>query len=77
MKIDDLKNITWLIENDGEISIGRIGSISCAAVATDGNSMLASVVKRSNESISQMLFRLDEAIDKAWNEDVYLDEINE
>jgi CRISPR/Cas system CSM-associated protein Csm2 small subunit len=38
---------------------------------------LAAVVKRPDESISELLTRLDEAIQKAWDEDVYIDEVNQ
>lgn len=29
-------HIEWLVDGEGEITIGRVGSIRCAAVASDG-----------------------------------------
>ena len=37
--IESFKNIVWLIENDGYLSIGREGPYPCAAVATDEHNM--------------------------------------
>lgn len=45
MKIEEVKNIAWLVENGGNLSIGSIGPIPCAAVASDEDSMLAAAVK--------------------------------
>jgi predicted RNase H-like HicB family nuclease len=39
--------------------------------------MLAQLVRRDGESLMDLLQRLDEAIDKAVNEETYTDEINE
>lgn len=74
--IDDLENLVWLVENDGEVSIGRIGPVRCAAVACDEDSQLAALAKQPDESFSGLLARLDAAIQKAWDEDIYTDEIN-
>ena len=77
MKIDEMKNITWLVENGGDLSIGSIGSIPCAAVASDEHSMLAAVAKRPEETLTELLLRLDTAIENAWNGQEFLDEINQ
>ena len=50
--------------------------MSCAAVASDEHNQLA-VARKPGESIFSLLARLDEAIDKAWNEESYVDEIND
>ena len=76
MDIDSLKNIVWLAENEGQVSIGSIGPCSCVAVATDEHNQLAALVKRPNESLGELLLRLDEALEKAWEEEVFTDEIN-
>jgi hypothetical protein len=76
VKIDEMKNIVWLVENGGDLSIGSIGPIPCAAVASDEDSMLAAAVKRPGESLTELLLRVDAAIDKALNDQEYLDEIN-
>jgi hypothetical protein len=68
--------IEWLVDGEGEITIGRLGTIRCAAVASDGHNALAMLVRRSNESLHDLLSRLDEAIRLAVEEDEYTDEIN-
>lgn len=36
-----LKNVDWLISNGGEISLGAVGPVECAAVASDESDCLA------------------------------------
>lgn len=76
MNIEELENIIWLVENGGEFTIGSVGPYECAAVANDEDNMLAAAVRRQNESISELLVRVDASIEKAWDEVVYLDELN-
>ena len=76
MDIDDLENLIWLIENQGEIVIGSIGPAPCAAVASDKYSQLAALIKKPNETVGELLLRLDLAIQKADEEEIYIDEIN-
>ena len=38
---------------------------------------LAILVKGKKESIAELLFRLDLAVQKAWDEEIFTDEINE
>jgi hypothetical protein len=71
-----LPNTRFLIENGGNIQLGSIGPIACAAVATDEGSMLAALVRRPGESLDALLLRLEDALDRALNEDEYIDEIN-
>ena len=61
---------------DGNISIGRIAPIPCAAVATVERNMLAALVRRTDESFLELMQRLDEAIRKAFEEQHFTDEIN-
>jgi len=68
--------IEWLVNGEGEITIGRVGSIRCAAVASDGHNALAMLVRRREESLHDLLARLDEAIRLAVEEDEYTDEVN-
>jgi hypothetical protein len=68
-------NIAELI-NDGEITVGVLRPVGCVAVASDGHNALAMLVRRKNETLLQLLTRLDQAIAKAYNEDIYTDEIN-
>jgi len=71
-----LKNIRFLIDGNGGITIGRIGPIHCAAVASDEDRQLAALVRAPGESFERLLERLDAAIEKAVEEDEYIDEIN-
>jgi hypothetical protein len=70
-----LPNIAQLISY-GEITIGVLDPVGCVAVATDGHSSLAMLMRRPGETFAQLLTRLDQAIDKAFTEDIYTDEIN-
>lgn len=70
------KNIDALVKGNGDITIGRVGPVRCAAVAADGDQQLAMLVRRPRESLEELLDRLDMAIGKAWDEEEYVDEIN-
>ena len=74
--VDALQNIVELIDNGGQISIGGIHPIPCAAVANDDHQALAMLQRRRGESLHQLLVRLDAAIATAWNEERFIDEIN-
>jgi hypothetical protein len=70
------ENIESLVNGEGDITIGRVGRIRCAATAADRHNALAMLVRRPNESLEDLLSRLDEAIRLADEEGVYTDEIN-
>ena len=76
LSLDALQNIVELIDSGGQISIGGIHPISCAAVANDDHQALAMLQRRRRESLHQLLVRLDAAIATAWNEERFIDEIN-
>lgn len=69
-------NIQGLIDNGGNISIGKIPPVSCAAVAVIERNMLAALRRRNNENLIALLDRLDQAIEKAIDEEIFTDEIN-
>jgi len=71
-----LSNIADLIDHGGQISIGGIGPIKCAAVATDEDQCLAMLQRRPGETLQQLLERLDAAIDTAITTEQMIDEIN-
>jgi hypothetical protein len=75
-KLTRFRNIEELVNGNGDITIGRIGPVRCAATAADRDQQLAMLVRRPKESLEQLLDRLDMAIGKAWNEQEYIDEIN-
>ncbi len=60
----------------GEITVGVQHSVGCVATATDGHNCLAMLVRGQRETLVQLLTRLDQAIDKALTDDVYIDEVN-
>lgn len=64
------------IGNDGQLSIGRIGPIACAAVASDEDQMYVALVRRGGESFTELLTRLDTALAGALDNDTFVDEIN-
>jgi hypothetical protein len=69
-------NIDELINNGGNVSIGNIPPVPCAAVAADEGNMLAALRRREGEPLIDLLSRLDDAIGKAFDEEIYTDEIN-
>jgi hypothetical protein len=70
-----LPNIEDLISY-GDITVGMLHPIGCVATAADEDRCLAMLVRRRGETLCQLLTRLDRAIDKAVNQDVFTDEIN-
>jgi hypothetical protein len=60
----------------GEIMVGNKHPIGGVAVASDENNALAMLVRRDRETLAQLLSRLDQAVAKALDEDIYTDEIN-
>ena len=71
-----LPNIAELIDSGGQISVGAIGPISCAAVANDEGQCLAMLQRRAGETLQQLLERLDAAIETAITTEQMIDEIN-
>jgi hypothetical protein len=66
-----------LVKGGGDVTIGRIGPVPCAAAASDGDQSLAMLVCRPRESLEELLDRLNSAIGKAWDDEEYIDVINE
>jgi len=71
-----LANIEFLIDGNGDITIGRVGPIPCVASASDEDQCLAMLVRRPGESLADLLQRLDAAIEDACENGVYIDEVN-
>jgi hypothetical protein len=70
-----LPNIVQLIAY-GDITVGHQRPIGCIATACDEDQCLAMLVRRKGESLLQLLTRLDKAIAKAYEENLFTDEIN-
>ena len=71
-----MPNIEFLIDGNGEITIGAIASIPCAATAADEDQCLAMLVRRDGETLGQLLVRLDRAVEIAAEDEAFNDEIN-
>ena len=61
---------------DGEITLGILEPIGSVAVASDGSNSIAMLRRRKNETLTELLARLDYAIGLAVSEDIFTDEIN-
>ena len=62
--------------DEGEITLGQMYPVGCVAIANDGHNTLAMLVRNDGETLAQLLTRLDQAIAKALDEDIFTDEIN-
>ncbi|WP_428003110.1 hypothetical protein [Acidovorax sp.] len=71
-----IKNIEALIDDGGDITIGAIYPIKCAATAADGHNSVAVLVRRKGETLNALLKRLDKAIGKFYDGGDAVDEIN-
>ena len=69
-------HVEEFVEYGGNITIGPIPPIECAAVAADNHSMLAALVRRDGETFNDLMTRLDHAVNLAINHDALTDEIN-
>ncbi|HET7269432.1 MAG TPA: hypothetical protein VFJ15_15145 [Oleiagrimonas sp.] len=74
--MDDFENISLLVMNGGDITVGRMGPVACAATASDEDQCLAMLARRPGESFFELLARLDAAVLNAVENQVFADEIN-
>ena len=75
--ISELSNIAALVEAGGEITLGHLDAIGkCIASATDDAQCLAMLVRRKGESLDALLQRLDAAIEDAYENEHFTDEVN-
>ena len=73
---DLLPNLARFIE-DGEVTVGIVDPVGCVATAADEHASIAMLVRRKNETLTQLLTRLDYAIGLALTEDIFTDEVNQ
>ena len=71
-----MKNIEALIADGGDITIGAIYPIECAATVADRHNTAAMLVRREKETLNALLKRLDKAIGKFYANDEIVDEVN-
>jgi len=60
----------------GQITVGNVRPVGCVAVAHDGRQTVSMLRRREEESVTELLARLDLAIAKAINEGIRTDEVN-
>jgi len=65
-----------LIDSGGQITIGAIEPVECAAIANDEHDCLAMLRRKPGETLQDLLARLDAAIELAWKTEQFTDEIN-
>lgn len=71
-----MNNIEALIEDGGDITLGRLEPIPCAATAADGHNALAMLVRHAGETLNALLKRLDRAIGRYYEHGEITDEVN-
>ncbi len=71
-----LANIAAFIDEGGQITIGALRPIKCAAIANDHHDCRAMLQRKPTETLQQLLERLDAAIDRARTTGELTDEIN-
>ena len=63
--------LTW-----GTITIGHIDRAGGVAIAAQGKLVYVMLRRFPTENLDQTLIRLDQALDRVFNELVYIDEVN-
>jgi len=72
-----LANIAELVDSGGQVTLGTLYPITgVAAVANDEHNSLAMLRRQPDETLPQLLERLDAAIALAWTANQVTDEIN-
>lgn len=71
-----MKQIEALIEDGGEITVGDIHGVGCAATAADGHNTLAMLARRDGETLNALLRRLDCALGRYYDDGTVVDEVN-
>jgi len=71
-----MKYIEALIDDGGDITIGRIAGIECAATAADCHNALARLARRDGETLNALLKCLDKAIGRYYDTGETTEEIN-
>jgi hypothetical protein len=73
---DPLVNIQAFVDGTrGQITIGEIPPIRSAVLAAVGKKVRVALLRRENESVSELLLRLDVALGQALSSDTVIDEV--
>jgi hypothetical protein len=68
-------NIEAILEDGGDITVGRVGR-ECVASASTSYDCPVMLVRRDGETFVALLKRLDRSIGKAWDSETPIDEVN-
>jgi hypothetical protein len=71
-----LPNIEALIEDEGQVTLGAMPPVEGVAIASNDHGSLAMLKRRPGESLTELLLRLDAAIQQTNEHDIFADEIN-
>lgn len=71
-----MKHIETPIDYGGEITVGHIHGVGCAATAADGHNTLAMLTRREGETLNALLKRLDRALGRYDKDGTVVDEVN-
>ncbi|MBC7484136.1 MAG: hypothetical protein H7337_20055 [Rhizobacter sp.] len=71
-----MKTTEALNDDGGDLAVGRIGPIACAATTAAGHNALATLVRREDETLNDLLARRHEASARFCETDKTIDEIN-
>ena len=61
-----LRYVEHLLQGHGDITLGRVEDHPCVATAADEDQQLAMLVRRKGETLAELLVRLDQAIESAY-----------
>ena len=65
-----------LMDDGGQVTMGAVGEIPAAAVASMPQGMLAGLMRRNGESWANLLLRLDEAVMQSVVENRVISDLN-
>jgi hypothetical protein len=76
LKTTQLPNIEWLLTEHGSFTVQELHGLGCIAAAADQDGSYAMLVRRDNESLLELINRLDTSIARAAENNVVVDEVN-
>ena len=65
-----------MIADRGDITIGAVYPMECAAIAADSHNTFDMLIRRENETLNALLKRLEKAIGKFYADHEIIDEAN-
>jgi predicted homoserine dehydrogenase-like protein len=71
-----MRHIEALIADGGNISIGAVEPIDCAATAADHHNTLVMLTRRDGETVGALLKRLDKSLGRYYETGETVDEVN-